>query len=120
MERKERKDDETIPFLTIPKILFLNERFRELSNSAKLLYGIFLDRNSLSKLNGWKDGDNRIYIYYTIKNIAQILGCSEKKAMKTLNELENVNLIEREKQGLGKPSKILVKRMKEEEKNGCD
>jgi len=111
MEGKEEASKESVTFLQIPKMLFTEERFRSVSNSGKLLYGILLDRNSLSVSNGWKDERERVYVYCTVENVAELLSCSNKKAMKVLAELEEEGLIERIRQGQGKPSKILVKNL---------
>lgn len=114
-KEKEQKRRESIAFLQIPKALFANQQFKDISVGAKLLYGILLDRTSLSAVNGWKDSRKRIFVYYTIDSVGQILGCSNKKAMKLLKEIETKGLIERHSQGQGKPDRILVKKMIEEE-----
>lgn len=111
MEGKNGVSKEGVTFLAIPKMLFTDVRFRSVSNSGKLLYGILLDRNSLSVSNGWKDEQERIFVYCTIQNVTELLGCSSKKAMKVLTELEEAGLIEKKRQGQGKPSKILVKKL---------
>ena len=100
-------------FFQIPYLLFTNPRFKGLSNDAKLLYGLLLDRMGLSEYNGWYDKQGRVYIYYTVEEVRQDLNCGNDKAMKTLAELDSakgVGLIERIKQGQGKPTKIYVKR----------
>lgn len=100
-------------FFQIPYLLFTSPRFKCLSNDAKLLYGLLLDRMGLSEYNGWHDEQGRVYIYYTVEEVRQDLNCGNDKAMKTLAELDSVKgvgLIERVKQGQGKPTKIYVKR----------
>ena len=97
-------------FYRVPKVLFTNERFWNVSADAKMLYGILLDRMSLSAKNGWLDDEGRVYIIFTIDEIKESLGCAEKKAVKLLDELEKkCGLIERKRQGLGKPNLIYVK-----------
>lgn len=97
-------------FYRVPKVLFTNERFWNVSADAKMLYGILLDRMSLSAKNGWLDEAGRVYIIFTIDEIKESLGCAEKKAVKLLDELEKkCGLIERKRQGLGKPNLIYVK-----------
>ena len=66
-------------FYRIPKILFTDLRFRELSTEGKVLYGLFLDRVSLSRDNGWIDENKRVYIIFTLEAIKESLGCSEKR-----------------------------------------
>ena len=97
-------------FIRVPKIFFENEAYRSMSAEAKILYGFLLDRVSVSLKNGWKDDQNRIFIICTIEEIMGKLGCGNKKAVQILTELENkIGLIERKRQGLGKPNLIYVK-----------
>lgn len=100
-------------FFRIPKLLITSLRFKSVSTEAKLLYGLLLDRMELSTKNGWLDDLNRVFIYYTIESISEDLSCGRDKAMKMLAELEQVELIERARQGRGKPSRIYVKRFTE-------
>src|SRR5574344_2437720 len=78
-------------FIRIPKRLITDPLFAELSLSAKLLYGILLDRMSLSMKNKWLDKENRVYIIYQISEIMENLNMAEKTAIKTLKELEVVD-----------------------------
>lgn len=96
-------------FYRIPKILIVEDFFSELSTDAKLLYGLLLDRVSLSASSGWIDNQKRVYIIYTLKSIERDLHCCEKTAVKLLKELEQWKLIERVRQGQGKPSLVYVK-----------
>lgn len=101
---------ELFSFYRVPKVLFTDEKFSNISSDAKLLYGIMLDRMNLSAKNGWVDELGRVYIIFTIEEIKGALGCAEKKAVKLLHELENkCGLIERKRIGLGKPNYIYVK-----------
>lgn len=104
------QQSEQFSFYRIPKILFSQDKFWNVSTDAKLLYGILLDRMNLSARNGWFDEAGRVYIIFTIEEIKESLGCAEKKAVKLLDELEKkAALIERKRQGLGKPNLIYVK-----------
>lgn len=101
---------EQYAFYRVPKLLITGEQFKTLSMETKLLYGILLDRVSLSLRNGWVDEQNHVYIIYTIEQIMQEMNCSNKKAVTMLAELEKkVALIEKKRQGLGKPNLIYVK-----------
>lgn len=100
-------------FYRIPRQLISDSRFKRLSTDAKLLYGLFLDRMGLSAKNGWYDEQGRVYIYYTLNEIQEDLNCGHEKAVKLMAELDTgkgVGLIERVKQGQGRPTKIYVKR----------
>lgn len=75
-------------FYRFPKALFTDSRFRGISVEAKVLYGLLLDRMGLSMKNGWKDEEGRVYIIFTVEAIMEHLGCSNKKAVGLLRELE--------------------------------
>lgn len=100
---------ELFAYFRIPKALFQDSRFRQLSTDARTLYGILLDRMSLSAKNGWLDEQGRVYIIYTVREVQESLCCAEHKAVKLFRELEQADLIERKRRGLGRPSLIYVK-----------
>ena len=105
---------ELFSFYRIPKALFQEPRFQSLSTDAKTLYGILLDRMSLSVKNGWLDEQNRVFIIFTIEDVKRALCCADNKATKLLRELEKFGLIERKRRGLGKPDLIYVKNFSSE------
>ncbi len=106
------EESDQFSFFRIPKALFTEKEFASLSTDAKLLYGILLDRISLSKKNGWIDGDGYVYIIYTIAELQELLRMSHTTVTKLLYELDSVHgigLIERYRQGNNRPSVIYVK-----------
>ena len=114
---------DSFTFYRIPKILITEEAFRELSNDAKMLYGLMLDRMGLSSKNNWFDEENRVFVYYSMEDVMDDLNCSKNKALKSLSELDTetgIGLIERVKQGQGKPAKIYVKNFLTAEGIGSD
>lgn len=101
---------EQFSFYRVPKVLFTREQFKQLSAEAKILYGIMLDKLDLSVKNKWVDEKGRVYIIYTIEQIMTDMNCADQKATKLLDELEKkCGLIERKRQGLGKPNLIFLK-----------
>ena len=111
---------EQFSFYRVPRLLIKDERFKKLSSDAKLLYGLMLDRMSLSIKNKWFDDNNRAYIIYTISSIMEDLGCGKEKAVKVLAELDNtkgIGLVEKVRRGLGKPDIIYVKNFASSEGN---
>ncbi len=105
---------EQFSFYRIPKALFTEPNFRELSTDAKVLYGILLDRMSLSLKNQWLDAQNKVYIIFTVEEIMDALNCANQKATRLMVELEKqAGLIERKRQGLGRPNLIYVKNFAE-------
>ncbi len=105
------EESENFSFFRIPRALVKGERFRDLSTDSKLLYGLMLDRMALSFQNGWRDAEDRAFIYFTLEEIQSTLACGHNKAVRLLAELEQYALIERVKQGQGKPAKIYVKKI---------
>jgi len=105
-------ESEQFSFFRIPKVLFTDERFKNISAEAKVLYGMLLDRMGLSRANGWLDKENRVYIIFTIDEIQDNLNCSKQKAVNLMAELDDekgIGLIQKKRQGLGKPNIIFVK-----------
>ena len=103
---------EQYSFFRIPKLLFTDACFKGLSCEAKLLYGLLLDRMSLSVKNRWFDDANRVYIVYTIEEVIENMSCSKQKAIKIMAELDGKNgigLIEKKRLGLGRANIIYVK-----------
>lgn len=104
---------EQFSFYRVPRLLIKDERFKELSSDAKLLYGLMLDRMSLSMKNGWFDDENRAYIHYTLDNIMEDLGCAKEKCVKVLAELDSkkgIGLIEK-KTGIGETGYYLCQKL---------
>ena len=100
---------EQFTFYRIPKALFTEPLFQDLSVEAKVLYGLMLDRVGLSIRSGWVDEQDRVYIYFTVADIQQQLGCGHNKAVRLLKELDtDMGLIRRKRQGLGRPDRIYV------------
>ena len=104
---------EQFAFYRIPKALFTDPAYRGISTDAKVLYGLLLDRMSLSARNDWLDKLGRVYIVFTVEEVMAALCCADNKATRLLRELEGVGLIERKRRGLGKPSLIYVKNFAE-------
>ena len=100
---------ELFSFFRIPKALFQEQRFQDLSTDAKTLYGILLDRMNLSVKNEWFDKKGRVFIIFTIEDVKRTLRCADNKATRLLRELEKFGLIERKRRGQGKPCLVYVK-----------
>lgn len=103
---------EQYSFYRVPKLLFTDLRYGGVSVEAKVLYGLLLDRMSLSFKNGWCDGDGKVFIYFTLEDAVTLIGCGKDKVIKLFKELDienGIGLIERKKQGQGRPTKIYVK-----------
>lgn len=105
------KEAEQFNFYRIPKLLFTDSRFSKVSIEAKVLYGLLLDRMSLSVKNGWVDEENRVYIYFKVSDAMEYMNICKEKCIKLFAELDSekgCGLIFRKRQGLGKPSIIYV------------
>lgn len=106
------KESEMLTFYRVPKLLITSDYFEKVSNDAKMLYGLMLDRMSLSAKNGWIDAESRVYIYFSIEDTMSLLRIGRNKAVKIMSELDEktgIGLIERKRPGQGKPALIYVK-----------
>lgn len=113
------KESEQFTFYRLPKALITDERFKGITNNAKLLYGLMLDRMSLSKRRGWLDEDNKVFIKYSLKSIEEDLNVSRKTAGSILKELEAIGLIDMIQQ-IGVANIIYVKNfVSEKRQNDC-
>ena len=92
-------------FLPYPRFLLK----MEISQTAKLLYALLLDRSTLSQKNKWQDDKGRIYIIYPIAEIAEILDKGSTTIKGALNELDMAGLLERERGGFSAPNRLYVK-----------
>lgn len=101
-------DADQFAFIRVPKELMTNPEYKTLSAESKLLYGVLLDRVSLSRKNNWVDDLGRIFIIYTRKEIMEIMGAADKKITRLFNELKEKRLVEEKRQGLQKPNLIYV------------
>ena len=91
------KEAESFSFFRIPKLLFTDPIFTKLSSDAKVLYGILLDRMSLSMKNKWMDEANKVYIIFTIEEVEETMNFGRNKAVNTMKELESFGLIEKKR-----------------------
>ena len=105
---------EQFTFVRVPKVLFTDkEHFGGLSNEAKLLYGLLLERMSLSRKNNWIDKHNRVYIIFPVEEIEESLNVGHEKALNLLKELDDqsgIGLVRKKRRGLGLPSILYVKK----------
>lgn len=116
------KEADQYSFYKIPKLLFTDDYFKKISVEAKVLYGLMLDRMSLSVKNQWMDEEGRAYIYYSLEDIMDALGCSNKKAISIMKELDmdaGIGLIEKKRQGQGKPTMIYLKQFMIQDVQKC-
>ena len=100
-----RADTRLPPYLPYPRFLLQTD----LTQMAKLLYALLLDRATLSQANGWLDEGGRIYLVFPIEKIAAALDRSSMTVKTALSELEGAGLIERRRTGFSKPNRIYVK-----------
>ena len=93
----------------IPKALMKNPKYQHINPLSKLLYGILLDKLSLSVENNWINELGRAYVLCPISEIQACLNCGKDKATRLMNELVKVGLIEKERQKVGEPDAIYIK-----------
>ena len=94
-------------YIPFPRFL-MEDSLADLSNDAKVLYALMLDRASISKVNGFIEADGTIRLYFTVEQAQKKLHRSRQSATRIFRELEYSGLINRKKQGLGKPAVITL------------
>lgn len=101
-------------YLKIPKELFIHPLYKDkLSSDSILLYGFLLDRLTLSIINLWTDKNDRVYLYFTRKELQELLSLSDKTIAKAFKELRDCELVLEEKQKCSKPNIIYVGKIQE-------
>ena len=101
-------EDKMCSFYRIPKAFEKNEAYRNVSLEIKYLYSIMLDRVSISARNGWLDA-GRVFIYFSLSEVVKCIQTGKTKALQVIREMEKLGLIQRKKQGQGRPARIFVK-----------
>lgn len=92
------------PFIPLPRFILAGKY----SINAKLLYGLLLNRTTLSQKSGWVSENGNVYVIYTIKQMADDLDRSERTVKTALRELENAGLITRIRQGWNQANRIFL------------
>ena len=95
-------------FYRMPKILFVDDYFSAISCEAKVLYGLLLDRATLSKSNNWIDELGRVYVFFKQTEAMEMLNIKKNKVIAIFKELEDIGLLIRKKLGQGKPTRLYV------------
>ena len=95
-------------FYRMPKILFVDDYFSAICCEAKVLYGLLLDRATLSKSNNWIDELGRVYVFFKQTEAMEMLNIKKNKVIAIFKELEDIGLLIRKKQGQGKPTRLYV------------
>ena len=95
-------------YIPLPRFLLADEDLKGISNDAKVLYALLLDRASISRKNSYIDPDGTIRVYFTVEETQKKLHRSRQCVTRIFRELEYTDLICRKKQGLGKPSVITL------------
>ena len=108
MEKYTMADRTTTRFYQLPKELFENPIYREVSVEAKVLYTMLKDRMLLSEKNKgeWEDENGNLYCYFSNESAQKYLNRSEPYIIKLKRELHQAGLILEVRQGVNKPNRI--------------
>ena len=99
----------TNTFFQMPRFLTAGEfAGNKLSNNARILFTLLLDRHRISVKNGWFDDNGEVYIYFKREEMENQIGLSKVTVLKVMQELKDAFLVEEKKQGLNKPNKIYL------------
>lgn len=107
------EDEYKLKFFQLPKVLFTNERYKDLSNNARVVYAMLRDRFDLSRKNNWietnDEGNSVIYFVFTNEDLMELTHIKSKSTIATIKkDLEKVGLIEQKRLGVNKPNKIYL------------
>lgn len=108
MPRKNIKNQANQNFYMLHKVLFINEKYKKLSDSAKVTYAILNDRVSLSIKNNWIDQNGDIYFIFANENLQEVLDKSKNTITKIKKELQEAGLLEQVKTGFNRPNKLYL------------
>ena len=100
-----KTDTKLLPYLPYPRFLL----GADLTQTAKVLYAVLLDRSNLSRANGWTDEDGNIFVVFPLGKLADMVDKGPTTVKTALTELEAAGLIERRRCGNGMPNRIYVK-----------
>lgn len=106
-------------FYVFPKGLLLNPLYRELSNTARIVYAILRDRMELSKKNGWVDEEGNIFLIFPVEHIGEIINANRSTVLRALKALKDVGLIKTVRQGLTMPNKVYVMKLQKCDLSKC-
>ena len=98
-----------LAFFKFPKPFIYDEKYKVLSNNAKMLYMLLFDRLELSLKNGWHDKEGNVFQYYTNDQLMIDLNCnSNKTIIKIKKELKDAGLMTEVRQGMNLPNRIYL------------
>ena len=98
----------TSAFYQMPRFLYTGEfAGNRITNNARNLYTLLLDRHKISIKNGWHDENGEVYIYFKREEMEQQLGISERTVTKVMQELKDLSLVEEKSRGLTSPTKFI-------------
>ena len=98
-----------LSFFKFPKPFIYDEKYKTLSNNAKMLYMLLFDRLELSLKNGWHDKEGNVFQYYTNEQLMIDLNCnSNKTIIKIKKELKDAGLMKEVRQGMNLPNRIYL------------
>ncbi|MDE0582874.1 replication initiator protein A [Planococcus sp. A6] len=95
-------------FYRLPKVFFTNDRYKKLSNDAKIAFAILQDRLDLSIKNDWFDEEGNIYFLYGNQQLSDILNCSKPTVIKIKKELHQAELLEEKRIGLSQSNRLYL------------
>ena len=99
-----------LKYYQLPKVFFTNEKYKNMSNDAKIAWALLKDRFELSVKNGWYDESGNIYFIYTNEDLKEILNVGNNKLSKIKKELQENDLLEQKRIGQGKPNRLYIKK----------
>lgn len=103
--------------MQMPRWLFCDPHYTEMSLEAKVAYTFLLNRYQLSRRNGWVNRHGEVYIIYTREDLAREMQVSYRKAISCFKELADRKLVWEQRQGRGLPNRIFLAEVELDEKS---
>ncbi|WP_392389461.1 replication initiator protein A [Lacticaseibacillus paracasei] len=101
-------------YFQFPQVLLYGEKYKSLSDSAKIAYMVLQSRLDYSLKNNWIDESNHVYFIFTNQELKSLMHWSNDKLRKVKSDLINANLLYQEvvgfnpKTGKNEPNRLYL------------
>ena len=101
-------DAQNFRYVRMPRRLFSDSRYADISLDAKMAYAFLLDRLPLSVRNGWVNEQGEAFVVFPRSALAGTLGIGERRVSRAFRQLVEKGLLREERRGIGKSNRIYL------------